>query len=384
MKRIKKSLIFLFFIILLIPFTVQVVYAEEEDCSDVMSAVNDLDKYESLLQQLDCDNAVDKTVITQCNTIKLEKSNTVEKLLDYNDRNICSSIDLSSVVHDYENNCSNRYSSKLKVVTDTIMNFFYISAPFILLLFGSLDFFKIVTGSNPNEIKKHRSNFIKRLVAFILLYFTPFVVNAIFSITPYNINGSNYICVTEITLEPSYSSPDISGIYGGNNYGSGSGQAIADAAKEIKEYTSANNFYYGFPTWYGITAATVDTSKNTSKTICCATLVGGALYKAGIYDLSELNYGIDSSPSTAKFLRDKGWTLIKDQSKLEAGDVMFFYTNGATEVLINGEWTKPGHVEIYAGNGRRYNTGNTNSIRVVDEPNGYRSNFIYAYRYPGN
>ena len=100
--------------------------------------------------------------------------------------------------------------------------------------------------------------------------------------------------------------------------------------------------------------------------------------------MSELNYGIDSSPSTAKFLRDKGWTLIKDQSKLEAGDVMFFYTNGATEVLINGEWTKPGHVEIYAGNGRRYNTGNTNSIRVVDEPNGYRSNFIYAYRYPGN
>ena len=368
MKRIKKITFVLFFIMLFIPFTI---VRADATCSDVMSAVGKLDDINTSYTQLDCDNASTDKELAKCNKLLINKTAVLEEIFQYNDEKVCPSIDLSSIIYDYEHECSNRLSSQLKVVTDTVMNFFYILAPFLLILFGSLDFFKIVAGNNPEEIKKNRSNFIKRLVAFILLYLTPFIVKSIFAVTPYNLDGPHYICAEEITLTPSITSADVSGEYGGNNYNSkGSRQAIADAAKEIKQYTSANRFSYGFPTTQGVNAATVATPKNKSKTICCATLVAGSLYKAGIYDLSELNYGIDSSPSTARFLNSKGWILITDQSKLEAGDVMFFYTSGATQVKINGKWTKPGHVEIYAGNGRRYNTGNTNSIRVVDEPYG--------------
>ena len=381
MKRIKKILLFIFFIMLFIPFT-QVVHADD-NCADVQYAVNELSVIETSYNDLDCDNATKKDVVSQCGKLKVKKAMVLEDIFKYNDEKVCSSIDLSSIISENSDNCSNELSTKLKEVSDYGMKIFYIIAPFILLLFGSLDFFKIVVGNNPEEIKKNRTNFFKRVAAFVLLFITPVFVNTIFSFTSYSMGTSNYICYTNVSFKSNISSGTVTGTYGGNNY-SNKGQAIADAAKEIKEYTSKNNFSYGFPTVNGVNAATVATSKNTSKTICCATLVAGSLYKAGIYSLSELNYGIDSSPSTARFLRDKGWTLITNQKDLQAGDVMFFYTSGASQVKINGSWTKPGHVEIYAGNGRRYNTGNTGSIRRVDEAMGYRSNFIYAFRYPGN
>ncbi len=56
-----------------------------------------------------------------------------------------------------------------------------IAAPFIIILFGSLDFFKAMVASDEKQMKQARGKAIKRLIAFLLLIILPFVVQFIFS-----------------------------------------------------------------------------------------------------------------------------------------------------------------------------------------------------------
>lgn len=56
-----------------------------------------------------------------------------------------------------------------------------IAAPFIVILFGSLDFIKAVMASDEKKMKETKGKFIKRLIAFVLLILLPFVVQFIFS-----------------------------------------------------------------------------------------------------------------------------------------------------------------------------------------------------------
>lgn len=380
MKRIKKTIIFLLFVLLVMPFTFNVVYAE--DCSDVMAAVNELEEVNQLYSTYECDNTNDSQSISICNTIKIKKTTLLEKLFEYNDEGTCSSIDLSSIISDYENNCSNRFSSKLKVITDSVMKLFFISAPFIIIIFGSLDFFKIITGSNPDEAKKHRTNFIKRLIAFVLLYLTPFIVEKLFSITPYNINGVNYVCTEDINFGSTYTASEISGIYGGNNYSNGgNGQIIADAAKELLQYAHDNNFQYGCPSTGFETSFS---PSNKGKQICCATLASAAIYKAGIEEIKGLGGMLHSSPGLASYLDKLDWIFITNKEDLQPGDIVFFLrTSNCTKVSVRGTPSLcPGHVEVYAGDGKTYSAGSTNNIRNnIDYLD--RDNFVYAFRYPG-
>lgn len=395
MKRIKKIAIFLFFIILVIPFTANRVYAA--DCSDVMDAVNTLDEIDVTYRNLGCDEAITDRQLYQCNTVLIRKAATLAKIFEYNDDAVCPSIDLSSIISDYENKCTNRFSSKMKVVTDTLLKFFYIVAPFIIIIFGSLDFFKIITGNNPNEIKKHRTNFIKRLVAFLLIYMTPFLVERLFSITPYNINGTNYVCAEEISLMPKRTTATkMTGKYGGNNYGgSGDGQGIVDAAVEIKEYIIEHEYTYSYATNWGVPGSEIATDQHRTKTMCCATLIRPALYRAGIYTDEEANeIGINSETAGAVIqgLHDAGWQVIWDADDLQPGDVLAYHTPGSNHysTYIEGELYHVGHVDIYAGDGQKISTGNPYGFAndnvyggFTTEPDDNGQRFLCGLRYTG-
>lgn len=389
MKRIKKCFILLFFILLFMPFTL--VKADSyATCADVIDAVEELDDIDDMYIRLDCDNATSNQVIYKCNNLRIKKASVLEKIFEYNEDKVCPSIDLSEIIEKYSDECSNRFSSEIKAYADSIMKLFFMSAPFILIIFGSLDFFKIVVANDPKEIKKSRSNFIKRLIAFGLLYVTPYLIHLLFSLTPYDMDGNSFVCSQELVLSPKTAVGEISGIYGGNNYGS-CGQAIADAARECKEYSSSHNFSYDdYFQYTGYQRPDIAfTDANKSKTVVCATIVGASIYKSGYYEKDDFPsdywaYGHNSAPSTARFLRDKGWIFVENQEDLEPGDVMFFQTSAPTYTIINGKSYGAGHVEIYAGDGKRYNTGTTSSIRVVEQSMGYRSNFLFAYRCPGN
>ena len=70
-----------------------------------------------------------------------------------------------------------------------------IAAPFIIILFGSLDFIKAVMASDEKKMKESKGKFIKRLIAFILFIVLPFVVQFIFS--NMGTYGSDNMCLVK-------------------------------------------------------------------------------------------------------------------------------------------------------------------------------------------
>ncbi len=381
MKRIKKISIFLFFILLFMPFAL--VQAEEKaTCADVQDAVSKLDDLDSMYSGLNCDSTSNNKDKYECNSIQVQRNVVLEKIFEYNDQNVCSSIDLSSIIENNGENCSNKFSSQIKTVTDTVMNFFYISAPFILIIFGSLDFFKVIVSNNPEEMKKSRTNFFKRLAAFLLLYITPFFVKFLFSLTPYDMDGTNYVCAQKIDFSSDRSNGGITGVYGGNNYGIGGsadGQKIAESARELIQYAHDNNYTYGCP-GLGFNAFT---PSNSGKHICCATLASTAIYKSGVDDRIAKFASPDWSPALAEYLDKLDWIMIKDKSQLQPGDIVFFLRHGdCTIAHVRGyEPVCAGHVEVYAGDGKTYAAGSTNNIKnVIDYID--RDTFIYGFRVP--
>lgn len=54
-------------------------------------------------------------------------------------------------------------------------------APALVILMTSIDFFKAITSSDSDKLKKSANNAFKRVLAFVLLLFLPFILNTIFS-----------------------------------------------------------------------------------------------------------------------------------------------------------------------------------------------------------
>ena len=63
-----------------------------------------------------------------------------------------------------------------------IWNFMYYMAPFLLIIFGSIDYFKVVTAGNPDNIKKSKANFRIRVIAFVILLLLPFLIRMILNL----------------------------------------------------------------------------------------------------------------------------------------------------------------------------------------------------------
>ena len=397
MKRIKKTIIFLFLFMLLISLPLKKIYADAT-CADVQESVNELYNIEGNIEQLNCDNANDSQIIKECNNLKSMRSVELEKIFQYYDDKVCTKIDLTSIITKYGDQCSNKFSSDIKEISDKVMRLFFISAPFILLIFGSLDFFKIITVSNPDEIKKNRTNFIKRIIAFLLLYITPYLVRTVFNLTPYSFDKIVYICAETIDVEPKITTnATTSGIYGGYNYSTGTGQAIADAAYEIRDYAVSHGYSWNVSDAYLLPADKVATDEQKTSGMCCATLIRSALYRAGIYTVEEtekLGLNTESAGGAGEALNRAGWEVIWDPDELMPGDVLIYYTKNAGEchtTYIDGKYYYICHIDIYygedeKGNKQRISTGNFEDKSIIFSfSSGYGSSmgFLCGLRYPG-
>jgi len=53
--------------------------------------------------------------------------------------------------------------------------------PIVIIAYGALDFFKAVTGSKDDEIKKSARSLIFRLIAGVCIFFLPAVISLAFS-----------------------------------------------------------------------------------------------------------------------------------------------------------------------------------------------------------
>lgn len=58
-----------------------------------------------------------------------------------------------------------------------IMPIIQIGIPIVLIVYGSLDLGKAVMGNDDKEIKGATSKLIKRVVAAVVIFFIPFIVN---------------------------------------------------------------------------------------------------------------------------------------------------------------------------------------------------------------
>lgn len=201
-KRIK--VIFLF-VLLLLP---NVVLAEEKDtsCSKVIQTLDDYKVAVSKLESIDCNNAVNTADIKECNKNSLNRSYSLSKLLQYSeDYPDCTTSEIEKIIDENGSSCSGVFDSSLKKVTNNYLRIFYIIAPFLLIIFGSVDLFKILAMTSAEMANKAKKDLIKRVIAFVLLYLTPTIVNFIISLngSEYNLKGNNYVCKNTVYYEKS-------------------------------------------------------------------------------------------------------------------------------------------------------------------------------------
>lgn len=192
MKKILKK-ICLISIILCMSFlfidNVQALYCKdlnpEKECTGVTDELGDKCVAQKIDGKLKCVpkncnsyNSAPYDISTDC-----EKDTRCTKK-----RNIClPKNNTEIVVSEAKYKCSD-----VKYLT-TAWLFIRIAAPFMIVLFGSLDFFKAVAAGDEKKMKESKTNFVKRLIAFLLLILLPFVVQLIFTFM--GTYGSNNICL---------------------------------------------------------------------------------------------------------------------------------------------------------------------------------------------
>ncbi len=73
----------------------------------------------------------------------------------------------------------------------SLFNMVKIIAPILVILFGALDFGKAVIASDQDALKKAQSNFVKRCIAAVALFFLPMLINLILEIIDSNFTSCN-------------------------------------------------------------------------------------------------------------------------------------------------------------------------------------------------
>lgn len=74
--------------------------------------------------------------------------------------------------------CSEQLSWIISIFR-VVIRIIAIAAPFALIIFGSLDFFKAVIAGDEKEMKAKRKPFVGRLVAAIIILLLPSIVNLV-------------------------------------------------------------------------------------------------------------------------------------------------------------------------------------------------------------
>ena len=397
MKRVKFLLLSLLFMFLF-PCVVSA-DASNPTCGEIRARYNEylgvVNEYNSLV----CDTPADTETYNRCSRLVVEKYNILQDIYTYSAKNnTCNISEVQTVLEENRDHCSNSLSSSMKDLSSKVMNMFYMLAPFLLIIFGSIDFFKIIVNGDPKNIQKNRSNFLKRVIAFILLYITPVLVNIILSLSVYDLGQDRYICSAEVSSPVASgtsggasfnTSPAIiTGVYGLDNskasYDPGTSSSLLKAADSISKGWANQNYDYSVDVL--VSGNIKGSINNPSRTTCCATLVSAALYQSGLITEEEINaIPYNGALYIAKLLDKKGWQIIDSYESLKAGDIVFMTSSSNVAVtLSNGRTYNEGHVQIYAGGDKWYNAGSDDSIKgsqpSTQSADYVKSRFSFAMR----
>ena len=396
-KRIIRITIFvlLFFIVF---------SAKAVDKKYTQSGVNsNYENFKNALSEskdLNCDGELyNQILVDKCNTIELKKSVSLAYLFNANNNNkeLINS-EIQSVLDSNEENCKTAFSKDLQDMLSKIYLLFFIAGPILLIFFGSLDATKAIVVGDEKTRKALYTKLVKRVIALLLLFASPTLVNILI-----NVFGSSNYSTNVYTCSYSQKKVTLSyipAIVSGASFGSGVSNpaqagSIIEAAAAINKVSSAKRWSY---TCTGMNNIISHYESNTYAQMCCADYVSAVLYLSGTFTKSEINGMTNVTSSCGEwrghtyatgvqaFLRQSGWIHITEPSELQAGDIVFVKpkTNDVSDCI--GGPVRSGHVEIYAGDGKKYNAGSTDAMRSngpysVSYSKPY---FIEAYRVPLN
>lgn len=220
----KKRLVTCFLFLFVLFFSYPKIVMAKTSCDVINDEVDNYYNLEEKIEELNCNSSSNYDNLSTCQRYKYEKTDSLQKLFSYyNEGNDCNSESLKSIIDDNDDICSNSLASGIKEFSNSLMTFFYIVAPFLLILFVSLDLVKIVASTGPDDIKKAKSNIFKRATAFILIFLIPAFVNIILNIassTRISFSDNNYVCATDINVTLSkkkykylFRSYELSGVF---------------------------------------------------------------------------------------------------------------------------------------------------------------------------
>lgn len=196
----KKSTKYITILLLFFLFIITNITSVKADvaCSTINNTVNAYNSAKDEYSKLDCTKTEDNEVVKQCNNAETKKALYLSRIFKYNDmKTKCDKTQVSQIVNENKDSCSNVYGSSLRTFTSDILKLFYIIAPFLLIIFGSLDFSKVVVMTDISEITTARRNFFRRFIALILLYLIPLILNIFFNLDEdLNLNNNVYSCKT--------------------------------------------------------------------------------------------------------------------------------------------------------------------------------------------
>ena len=75
--------------------------------------------------------------------------------------------------------CDELIDGDTKKLIKEVIQYPRIAVPAILIVFGTIDFFKATMAGKEDEIKKAQRNFIKRVIAGVAVFMVPFLVDII-------------------------------------------------------------------------------------------------------------------------------------------------------------------------------------------------------------
>ncbi|MCM1370359.1 MAG: pilin [Clostridium sp.] len=81
---------------------------------------------------------------------------------------------------------------KTQEIIDWALNLIRIVGIILMIVLGMLDFIKATAAGNEEQVSKAKSSFVKRLIACVILFILPFIVNLLIDIVN-DANGSNVI-----------------------------------------------------------------------------------------------------------------------------------------------------------------------------------------------
>ena len=169
------------------------------DCADIGNKITVYNSYKEKLSNLDCTDTTNEETVNTCNKSKLNKNLIVTELMQLRDNGaICSNYktQVDNIIAENKDNCGKIFDDDFSNFVNKVMLVFYIVGPILLIFFGTLDYAKAVVVSDPKELKRANQKFIRRIVATILLFLSPIIVNLIlsFNISDYYLSGNAYAC----------------------------------------------------------------------------------------------------------------------------------------------------------------------------------------------